>query len=222
VSLLRRAPSSPEERQEKAQLRAVRLQRTREARAATRRMVGAEAKYGIYVSVFLVAVSLYSYLSTDVINKVVTVKGKNETLTGTTTHPAQAVVVFVLALLAAGSIYWHQRMITGLSYIVTAFFAFQTPFPKAAQDLIYLVFFAPVAYATWMLMFRMNKEQKEWLNKHYPAPARATSSARGSSRNVSRRAGKTTSASTARPAARASSGRYTPPRAKTKAAPRKS
>ena len=186
-------------------------------------MVGAEAKYGIYVSVFLVAVSLYSYLSTDVGNKIVTVKGKSVTSTVTLPpHPAQAVVVFVLALLAAGSIYWHQRMITGLSYIVTAFFAFQTPFPKAAQDLIYLVFFAPVAYATWMLMFRMNKEQKEWLNKHYPAPARATSSARGSSRNVSRRAGKTTSASTARPAARASSGRYTPPRAKTKAAPRKS
>jgi len=232
MSLLRRSGSSPEaqlEKQQKADLRAVRLKRTREARAATRMMEQPEHKYGIYVSVFLVAIAVYSYLSTDATEVSKTVKGKSQIVYTNVVHPEQAIVLFVFAAGAAGTIYFRQRMVTGLAYIVTAFFAFETPVPKSASDLTYVLFLGPVGYATWLLMFKMNKAQKEWLSKHYPAPAGAAAGARNSSRRSGRdasaapetsRRGSRTPANRSRPAP-GGSGRYTPPRPKTRAAQRK-
>jgi len=233
VSLLRRGPASSEaerERKQKAELRAVRLERTREARAATRMMVAPEHKYGIYVSIVLVLVAVYSFLSTDVGQVNEPVHGKAHYVQATLPpHPAQAIVLLIFALAAAATIYWRRRLVSGLSYIVTGFFAIQTPLPKAASDLAYFLFLVPAGYAFWMLMFRMNKEQKAWLNEHYP-PAGGTAAA--ATRNSTRRAaasggparssrGSSASAGASR-AAQIRSGRYTPPRAKTKSAPRKS
>jgi len=221
VSLLRREQLSPEERAQKKQLRAVRLERVAKARAATRAMVPPEPTRGLYVAIALAAAAVYSYLSTDVEAVVSTVKHKSVTSYKTIPpHPDAAIILFVLAIAAAVTIYWRRRLVTGVAFMLTAALGLGTPFPKAATDLQYAVFLLPAAYVLWMLIFRMNKDQKALLAKMAPSGGGAPG------RNASRRAAGQASSSTARRGRKAetttvtgrpvpsSSGRYTPPRAK--------
>jgi cytoskeletal protein RodZ len=110
----------------------------------------------------------------------------------------------------------------------------------------YLVFAIGAGYFLWVIMFRMNKQKKEWIADHTPKASRSasggatTSSARQSQRKKSG-SSKTSSAKTAAPAARTrkekpdapvltatgralpvSNGRYTRPRGTSRASQRRS
>lgn len=226
MSLLRRGePLSPEEQAQKKQLRSERVGRVNAARAATRGMKPPEPQRGLMVSVALAAAAVYSYLSTDVETVTTTVKHKTVTGSEAITHPEAAIILFVLAVAAGVTIYWRRRLVTGVAFMLTAALGLGTPFPKAAADLQYVVFLLPAVFVLWMLIFRMNKEQKDLLAKTTPK-ARSAGPARNTSRRAagqasaagSRRGAKvepTTAAGRPRPP---SSGRYTPPRAKPRAA----
>ena len=40
------------------------------------------------------------------------------------------------------------------------------PLPKTLSGAMWLTFLVPAGYVLWLLMFRMNKEQKAWLAAH--------------------------------------------------------
>lgn len=231
MSLLRRASASPEEqeqRRQKAAQKSERLRRVAQARSATKMMTSPEPQRGLYLAAFLAATALYSFLSTDQEAVSNTVKGKTHVSYQAVTHPAEAVILFVFVLIAAGTIYWRRRLVTGIAFMLTAAIGLGTPFPKAASDLQYVVFLGPAAYVLWMLVFRMNKEQKDVLAKLGPVSS-APSTPRNASRRSSRSSSTTTSRRGSQPPATStgrplppSSGRYTPPRAKPKAGQRKS
>jgi hypothetical protein len=93
----------------------------------------------------------------------------------------------------------------------------------------YLTFIVPAGYVLWMLMFRMNKQQKAWLAAHSSASRSAP--ARGSGRPQSERKQATTARSRRgreEPvvtvngrALPPNSGRYTQPRNKSRPGARK-
>jgi hypothetical protein len=235
VSLLRRAPAtpdSPEQRAEKLALRQQRTARAKEARAATSAMASPEPQAGLYVAAFMLAVGLVSFLGQDVIEKAEKVHGKTkDVLVAASPHPANAAILIVFTLAAAASIYWRRRLVTGIFFIFTALVGFGVPLPRSIQDGTWLAFMIPAGYVLWMLIFRMNKEQKEWIAANTPArggtgPARNTS--RRSSKNApvagarSRRSGGAPTTTSAGRPSPSGSGRYTPPRAKPRAGQRKS
>lgn len=230
MSLLRRpqtASESPEQRRQKAQLRAQRMERAREARAATRMMEPPELARGLYVGVFLVLVGVVSFLSTDIGQE--TVKKGGKTVSAQVVvppHNSTSLVLIALAVASAASIYWRRRLVTGILFMLAAAIGFGTPLPKGYQDGTWLAFGIPAAYVLWMLVFRMNKQQKAWIAEH--APSSNGSVATKSGRNSSRRSS-SAGASAARGAKRGKlsqqttssgralpppSGRYTPPKAK--------
>lgn len=234
MSLLRRSELTPEqqaEREQQRELKSVRLARVQKARSATRVMQSPEPRWGIYVSVLLVAISMYSFFSADVYAKTSTVKGKTHVTYLPTTHPPQALLLLIFAVGAATTIYWRRRLVTGIAFMLAAAVGLDILAPQAASGLQYVAFGAPAVYVLWMLIFRMNKEQKELLAEMTPA----TRGASGAARNSSRRAAATPASDSSRgrrgsraPATTAtgralppSSGRYTPPRAKSRAAQRK-
>jgi len=234
VSLLRRgaAAAGPDDtREAKSAQRARRMDLIRQARKATSAMEAPEPSRGVYVGLFLVAIGLLSYLSTDVIQQTVKLHGKTTTVPGTITHPATAITLIVLALGATVTTYWRRRYLTGISFMLTAAIGMGVPFPDGLKDLPYLTFIVPAGYVLWMLMFRMNKQQKAWLATHSPAASRG-----GQSRSSGRPQADRKQATTARsrrareePVVTASgralppnSGRYTQPRAKPRAGARKS
>ena len=229
MSLLRREQLSPEEREKKKELRAVRLERVNKARSATRGMQPPEPVRGLLVALALAGAAVYSYLSTDVQTASRIVKGKTVSYDATVPpHPAAAIILFVLAVAAGVTIYWRRRLVTGVAFMLCAALGLGTPYPEAAADLQYAVFGLPAVFVLWMLIFRMNKEQKELLAKLTP------SGGGGAGRNTSKRAAGQASAAPSRRGAKVqtttvagrpvppSSGRYTPPRAKPRAAQRKS
>jgi hypothetical protein len=219
---------SAEQRRQKAQERAARMERIREARLATRMMEPPEPVRGLYVAAFLVAVGLVSFLSTDIGTGTKTVHGKTvATQVVVAPHNITALLEIVLALAAAASIYWRRRLVTGIVFMLAAAIGFGTPLPKGYTDGTWLAFGVPAAYVLWMLIFRMNKQQKAWLTENSPqsnrAPARAgrntakrsTGAASPASAGRGRR-GKDAQPATAggRPLPPPSR-RYTPPKAKT-------
>ena len=140
-------------------------------------MEAPEPSRAIYVSAYLVAIGLVSYLSTDIGQVYEKVGGKTKTVTENITHPATAVILIVLALAAAGTVYWRKRYVTGIAFMLTAAIGMGVPFPNGLKDLAYLTFIVPAGYVLWMLILRMNKQQKAWLAEHSPSrsgPARSS------------------------------------------------
>lgn len=227
MSLLRRRPpESEQERKRKAEERAARMELIRQSRVATKEMKPPEGSRGLYVSAFLVLVGLISYLSTDVANEQVkNSAGKYVSHSVLVQHPAQSLILMVLAVLAAGTIYWKRRLVTGIAFMLAAAIGVGTPLPKGLSGLSWLTFLVPAGYVLWMLIFRMNKEQKSWLEAHRPAGASTGAPAKGPGRKGARGGGsrpgdkrETTASGRQLPPPNR---RYTPPRQKSRAAGRR-
>ena len=236
MSLLRRGQSSPAteaERRQRAEERAARSELVRQARAASKEMRKPEPAYGLYTSAFLLLVGLVSFLSTDVVHG--QVKGSDGKFHATTTivpphHSQEAIILVVLAAAAAVTIYWRRRLVTGIAFMLAAAIGVGTPLPKGFSDGMWLAFLVPAAYVLWMLIFRMNKEQKAWLDQHRPARASSgAGAARSASRNGAAPKGTRARSGRSKQEARTASGRplpaassrYTPPAQKTRAGGRK-
>ncbi len=138
----------------------------RQARKASSSMQDPEPVRGLMVAGFLVLVGLVSYFSTDSEQVSQKVHGKTEIVSQAVTHPATAVLLVVIALAAAGTIYWRKRYVTGIAFMIAAAVGIGAPLPKSLSDGMWLTFLVPAGYVLWLLMFRMNKEQKAWLAAH--------------------------------------------------------
>jgi hypothetical protein len=219
-----RSPESDEERQRRSQERSARMELVKEARAATKEMKPPEPVRGLYVSAFLVLLGVVSYLGTDVQRAEKKLHGKVVTYDVVVHHPQEAIILIFLALVAAGTIYWRRRLVTGIAFMLTAAIGVGTPLPKSISDATWLAFLVPAAYVLWMLVFRMNKEQKSWLDDRRPASAGAgNASSRAGRAKAGPSRGRDTKAqatSSGRPLP-APNRRYTPPRQKVKAGQRK-
>ena len=223
------------ERQQKASKRASRMDLIRQARKASSGMQDPEPVRGLMVAGFLVLVGLVSYFSTDSEQVSQKVHGKTQVVSQTITHPATAILLVVVALVAAGTIYWRKRYVTGIAFMVAAAVGIGAPLPKSLSDGMWLTFLVPAGYVLWLLMFRMNKEQKAWLAAHGAAnqgSAGASSTSSGRQKSSSSRGQAATSTSRSRKkdevAVSASgrplpenSGRYTRPQSKPKAGQRR-
>ena len=227
MSLFRRGQSSPTteaERRQKSEERAARSEVIRQARSAVKAMTRPEPQYGLYTSALLVILGLVSFLSKDVAQQYEKVHGKVKAVNVVVApyHSQEAAILIVLAVAAAVTIYWRRRLVTGIAFMLAAAIGVGTPFPNGYSDLKWLAFLVPAAYVFWMLIFRMNKEQKAWLSRNSPA---ASASGAASTRNSGRRSGGTKPAASrsgrgkTQPATTASgrplptqSARYTPPR----------
>ena len=223
------------EKEQKAVQRATRMDLIRQARKASSGMQDPEPVRGLLVAAFLVLVGLVSYFSTDVEQVSQKVHGKSHVVSQTVTHPATAVILVVIALACAGTIYWRKRYVTGIAFMIGAAVGIGAPLPKSLSDGMWLTFLVPAGYVLWMLMFRMNKEQKAWLAAHgassqrgggssstsasrQKSPSRSGQPAASSSR--SRKKDQAQVSATGRPLP-ANSGRYTRPQSKAKAAQRR-
>ena len=188
------------ERQQKASKRASRMDLIRQARKASSGMQDPEPVRGLMVAGFLVLVGLVSYFSTDSEQVSQKVHGKTQVVSQTITHPATAILLVVVALAAAGTIYWRKRYVTGIAFMVAAAVGIGAPLPKSLSDGMWLTFLVPAGYVLWLLMFRMNKEQKAWLAAHGAAnqssgSASSTSSGRKKSSSSRGQAAASTSRS---------------------------
>jgi hypothetical protein len=218
------------ERELKSELRAKRLANVRNARKASSAMRPPEAQRGIYLTVVLVAAGLVSFFSTDVTQSTKEVHGKYPMVT-VPPHNGEAVLLVALALIAGATIRWHRRFLTGTTFMLSAAIALGVPMPNNYADLRWVMFLCAAGYVLWMLIFRMNKDQKLWLAEHAPPTGGAGRTAPAGRGGTQRPRGTAVSRSRperGRPAAKAASapppitsGRYTPPRAKPKAGPRK-
>ena len=224
------ASRSPQpESQSKSAQRTRRMALVRQARQATSTMEPPEPSRGIYVSAYLLAVGLVSYLSTDLGQVYEKVNGKTKTVTENITHPATALILILLALGSAGTVYWRRRYVTGIAFMLTAAIGMGVPFPNGLKDLAYLTFIVPAGYVLWMLMFRMNKQQKAWLAAHSSAsrsaPARSSGRPQGERKQATTarsRRGRDEPVVTANGRALPpNSGRYTQPRQKSRPGARK-
>ncbi len=227
MSLLRRGQSSPTteaERRRKSEERAARSEVIRQARSAVKAMTRPEPQYGLYTSALLVILGLVSFLSRDVAQQYEKIHGKVKAVNVVVApyHSQEAVILTVLAVAAAVTIYWRRRLVTGIAFMLAAAIGVGTPFPSGYSDLKWLAFLVPAAYVFWMLIFRMNKEQKAWLSRNSPA---ASASGTASARSSGRRPGATKPAASrsgrakTQPPTTASgrplptpNARYTPPR----------
>ncbi len=237
------AISSPQgERQQKAAQKSSRMELVRQARKASSAMQDPEPQRAWMVSAFLVAVGLLSYFSKDVEQVSQKVHGKTHLVSETVLHPSTAVLLVIIALVAAATTYWRKRYVTGIAFMIAAAVGIGAPLPSGLSDVMWLTFLVPAGYVLWLLMFRMNKEQKAWLAAHGASSqgsggtssARATSSASSSrqksssqkrpaasSASRSRKKEQPAVSNTGRPLPE-NSGRYTRPQSKPKASPRRS
>jgi hypothetical protein len=227
----RPAASPPQtEKQQKAAQRASRMDLVRQARKASSAMQDPEPVRGLMVAAFLVAVGLLSYFSQDVEQVSQKVHGKTQVVSQPITHPATAVLLVVVALACAATIYWRRRYVTGIAFMVAAAIGIGAPLPKSLSDLMWLTFLVPAGYVLWLLMFRMNKEQKAWLAAHGASnQSSASTSSGGTGRQKSSQKRQPAAASSrsrnkgqvaVNASGRAlpeSSGRYTRPKSKPKA-----
>jgi hypothetical protein len=209
--------STPSEKQQKAADRSSRMDLVRQARKATSAMVDPEPVRGLMVAAFLVAVGLVSYLSKDVQEVSKKVHGKTSVVDQAVTHPETAVLLIVLAVAAAVSIHWRRRYVTAVAFMICAAIGIAAPLPSTLSDLMWVTFLAPAGYVLWMLMFRMNKEQKAWIAARRPKEAAQTAPQARSNGQATK--SKAPAKSSAR-ATTTSSGRYTPPKSKAKTARR--
>ena len=230
-------------RKQKSADRASYQELRREAAKATSALEDPEPRRALYVAAAMVALAAFSYFAHDITQKVTTVHGKSVTHSVPITHPEQTILVFVVTLVAAGSIYWKRRYVTAITFFVAGVLGVNMPFPTGLANLWYLIFAAGGGYFIWVIMFRMNKQKKEWISAHSPKPARTASSAsagNGSSRQSQRKrpgGGQAAAqAARARKAAKAdapvvtatgralpvSNSRYTRPQSKSRASQRRS
>jgi hypothetical protein len=224
------------ERQQKAAQRASRMDLVRQARKASSSMQDPEPVRGLLVAGFLVAVGLLSYFSTDSEQVSVKVHGKSVLRPETIVHPATAVLLVVVALACAATVYWRKRYVTGIAFMIAAAVGIGAPLPKNLSDLMWITFLVPAGYVLWLLMFRMNKEQKAWVAAHGGASSQSggggsSSGTTSRSKSQSQRGQQATSTSrsrkkeatqvsaTGRPLPQ-NSGRYTRPQSKPKASQR--
>lgn len=221
------SPAPQTERKQKTAQRSSRMDMVRQARKASSAMQPPEPVRGLMVAAFLVAVGLVSFFGNDVANVNKKEHGKTVVVSqAIAPHPAEAVLLIVVALACAGSTYWRKRYVTGIAFMIAAAIGIGAPLPKSLSDLTWLTFLVPAGYVLWLLMFRMNKEQKAWLAAHAPANqsggARSSSGAagskpqRGQAGGARGRSGKKREAAvtaTGRPLPE-NSGRYTRPQAK--------
>jgi hypothetical protein len=231
----RQASTPPQtERQQKAAQRASRMDLVRQARKASSAMQDPEPVRGLLVAGFLVAVGLLSYFATDVEQVSEKVHGKTQVVSQTITHPATAVLLVVVAVVCAVTIYWRRRYVTGIAFMIAAAIGIGAPLPKNLSDLMWLTFLVPAGYVLWLLMFRMNKEQKAWLAAHGASSQSAGGSSSGAtstkksqrgqpgaSGSRSRKKNEVAVSATGRRLPE-NSGRYTRPQSKPKAGQRRS
>jgi hypothetical protein len=148
----------------------------REAAKATSALEDPEPRRAIYVAAVMVGLAVFSYFGNDVYPKAVTVHGKSTTHWAAITHPETAIIVFVVTVGAAVSIYWKRRYVTAIAFFVAGVLGIDTPFPTGLTDLEYLIFAAGAGYFIWVIMFRMNKQKKQWISDHQPKTSRSASS----------------------------------------------
>jgi hypothetical protein len=210
------------DKQKKATERSTRMDVIRQARKATSAMQDPEPVRGLMVAAFLVAVGVVSYLSKDVQAVSEKVHGKTHVVNTTVTHPQAAILLVVIALAAAGTIHWRRRYVTAVAFMIAAALGIAAPLPSGLSDLMWLTFLVPAGYVLWMLMFRMNKEQKAWIAAHAPAKETKAATATAGSGKQSQRGKQSASTSRSQktksdavnPNGRAlppNSGRYTRP-----------
>jgi hypothetical protein len=221
------------DKQQKAAQRSTRMEVIRQARRATSAMQDPEPVRGLMVAAFLIAVGVVSYLSKDVQPVSEKVKGKTHIVNTTVTHPQAAILLVVVALAAAGSTYWRRRYVTAVAFMIAAAIGIAAPLPSGLSDLMWLTFLVPAGYVLWMLMFRMNKEQKAWIAAHSPARETRSATAATGSAKPSQKGKQPPAASRSRkaksepvnPNGRAlppNSGRYTRPQNRPRASQRRS
>jgi len=229
-------PSEQGEKEQKAAQKASRMGLIREARKASSSMQDPEPVRGLMVAGFLVLVGLVSYFSTDSEQVSQKVHGKTEVVSQTITHPATAILLIVIALACAATIYWRKRYVTGIAFMIAAAVGIGAPLPKSLSDAMWLTFLVPAGYVLWLLMFRMNKDQKAWLAAHGASNQsgasgsssagsgrQKSSSQRGasaSSNSRSRKKDEVAVSASGRPLPQ-NSGRYTRPQSKPKAGQRR-
>ncbi|HXR22583.1 MAG TPA: hypothetical protein VN786_08515 [Acidimicrobiales bacterium] len=229
-------------RKQKAADRASYQELRRQAAKATSAMQDPEPRRGLYVGAFMVGLAALSYFGKDVYPKLSTVHGKTVTHWLPITHPETAIILFLVTVGAAVSIYWRRRYVTAIAFFVAGVLGIDTPFPTGLTDLEYLVFATGGGYFIWVIMFRMNKQKKEWMSAHSPKASRSgssTSPSSGSSKQSRRK--RSGGGQAAAPAARsrkakadepvvtatgralpASNSRYTRPQGKSRASQRRS
>ena len=163
-------------RKQKAADRASYQELRREAAKATSALEDPEPRRALYVAAVMVGLAALSYFAQDVYPKPVTLNGKSVTHWAPITHPDTAIIVFVVTIVAAGSIHWKRRYVTAIAFFVAGVLGIDTPFPTGLTDLEYLIFAAGAGYFIWVIMFRMNKQKKAWISAHSPRAGRSASS----------------------------------------------
>ena len=228
-------------RKQKAADRASYQELRREAAKATSALQDPEPRRALYVAAVMVGLAALSYFGKDVYPKLAKVHGKSVTQWLPITHPETAIIVFLVTVAAAVSIYWKRRYVTAIAFFVAGVLGIDTPFPTGLTDLEYVIFAIGAGYFIWVIMFRMNKQKKEWISAHSPKASRsaAASAGTGSSRPSQRkRSGGGQAAATAARSRKAkpdapvvtatgralpaSNSRYTRPQAKSRTSQRRS
>jgi hypothetical protein len=162
----------------------------REAAKATSALEDPEPKRALYVAAVMVVLAVFSFFGKDVYLKAVTVHGKSVTHWAPVTYPPTAIIVIVVTVAAVVSIYWKRRYVTAIAFFVAGVLGIDTPFPTGLTDLEYLIFATGAGYFIWVIMFRMNKQKKQWISDHQPKAGRSASSpsaASGSARQSQRK-----------------------------------
>jgi hypothetical protein len=219
-------------RQQKAAERTTRMAHVRKARTAVSAMRPPEAVRGIFVGVALLGIAAVSWFSRDVVQSYKTVHGKSKLEDVYYVHPGAAVLFAGLVLLAVGTVYFRKRIVTVIAFMVAAAIGIDVPLPSSATDLRWVAFAVPAGYSVWVWYFRMQKDQKAWIAAN-PMPGGSPAAAPASRSRQAQRGG--ASKSTASPrksrdvpavglngrALPTNTGRYTQPRAKSRAGQRR-
>lgn len=176
-------------RKQKAAERASYQELRREAAKATAALQDPEPRRGLYVAAAMVGLAALSYFGNDVYPKLSKVHGKSVTHWAPIAHPETAILVFLVTVAAAVSIHWKRRYVTAIAFFVAGVLGIDTPFPTGLTDLEYLIFAIGAGYFIWVIMFRMNKQKKEWISAHSPKADRSssTSARAGNSRQSQRK-----------------------------------
>jgi hypothetical protein len=228
-------------RKQKSADRASYQELRRQAAKATSALEDPEPRRALYVAAVMVGLAAFSYFGKDVYPKLSTVHGKSVTHWLPITHPETAIIVFLVTVGAAVSIYWKRRYVTAIAFFVAGVLGIDTPFPTGLTDLEYLIFATGAGYFIWVIMFRMNKQKKAWMSAHSPKASRGASTSAGTASSRPSQRKRSGGGQAAAPAARtrkakpdapvvtatgralpASNSRYTRPQGKSRASQRRS
>lgn len=159
------APAPQQTKQEKAAMRSARAARMAEGRKVYGQMKPPEPMRAVLVGALVFAIAVVSYVSKDV-NPAVKVGAKGYYLAP---HPADALFVGLLALVAISTIALKKRVVTFVAFLVLGAMGESLPLSADASDLRWVAFLAPAGYALWIFMFRQRKDQTAWMADH-PLP----------------------------------------------------